>query len=83
MEKPETKRSEGPAKPLLAGRVLRVLFGVALLAGLAVFRPASLLLLGLILFLGASLVVGGIVAHPGCEILVLPSLLARRQLQYF
>ncbi len=83
MEKPEIKNSDGPAKPLIGGRLLRVLFGAALLAGLAIFRPASPLVLGLVLFLGISLVAGGILAHPGCEIFVLPSLLARTQLHCF
>lgn len=83
MEKLEAKPHESQAKPLVVGRVLRVLFGVALLAGVATFRPAGLLVPGLLLFLGISLIAGGLLAHPGCEILMLPSLLARRQLQCF
>jgi hypothetical protein len=82
-EKTESKPSAAPAKPLLFGRLLRVLAGAALLGALAAFRPASLLLLALLAFLGVSLVVGGLLAHPGCEIFVLPSLVARRQLQCF
>jgi hypothetical protein len=82
-EKREANSCEASDKPLLIGRLLRVLAGVAVLAALAAFRPASFLLLGLVLFAGISLVVGGLLAHPGCEIFVLPSLLARRQLQCF
>ncbi len=83
MEKTDTKSCDVPARPLLAGRLLRVLSGVAVLAAVAAFRPGSLLILGLLLFLGISLVVGGLLAHPGCEIFVLPSLLARRRIQCF
>jgi hypothetical protein len=82
-EKAETEAREAPARPLLFGRLLRVLSGAALLGALAAFLPASLLLLALLAFLGVSLILGGVLAHPGCEIFVLPSLLARRQLQCF
>jgi len=83
MEQPEGTPREGLPKPLVVGRALRVLCGVALLAGLAAYRPGGPVVLSILLFLGISLVVGGLLAHPGCEILALPSLVARKQLQCF
>jgi hypothetical protein len=70
-------------KPLLVGRVLRVLSGLAFL-GWLFFAPLSdMIWNGLLLFLGISFLVGGIMAHSGCEITALPNLFLRKRLNVF
>ena len=71
------------APPLLFGRILRILLGLALLAWLVIFPPAEFLWRGVLLFFGLSLVIGGIMAYPGCEIWALPNLLLRRRMHCF
>jgi hypothetical protein len=71
------------APPLLFGRILRIISGLALLAWLAISPPADFLWRGMLLFFGLSLVVGGSMAYPGCEIWALPNLLLRRRMQCY
>ncbi len=65
-------------RPLILGRLTRVLAGLGTLAaafwfvewqGLAILAGLALVLLGL------SFVVGGLVGNPGCELTALPNLL--------
>jgi len=71
------------APPLLFGRILRIVLGLALLVWLVLFPPAGFLWRGLLLFFGLSLVIGGIMAYPGCEIWALPNLVLRRRMQCY
>jgi len=77
------RQGERP-RPLLAGRLLRVLVGTALILSVPFvpdFDQAWIGITALILG-GATFVVAGIRANPGCEITALPNLLlpANRQL---
>jgi hypothetical protein len=69
--------------PLLFGRILRIVSGLALVAWLAISPPPGRLWQGALLFFGLSLLIGGIMAYPGCEIWALPNLLLRRRMQCF
>ncbi len=71
------------APPLLFGRLLRIISGLALVGWLVVSPPSGLPWRLLLLFLGISLVVGGIMAYPGCECLALPNLLLRRHMHCY
>ena len=69
-------------RPLLFGRLLRVLAGLlALYWGAHLWGPnlGSVLLI----LLGVSFVVGGLRAIPGCEITALPNLLLRKPLHLY
>lgn len=70
-------------KPLLVGRVLRVLSGVAFLGWLFFAPPGEMVWSGVLLFLGVSFLVGGIMGNPGCEITALPNLFFRKRLHVF
>jgi hypothetical protein len=73
-------------KPLLFGRLLRVLFGLATLASLASLAflgPIGLLAQAALGFLGVSFLGGGIIANPGCEITALPNLVFRKRAHCF
>lgn len=70
-------------KPLMVGRLLRIVFGVAALASLGFVGNAGIALQAALLFLGASFLVGGIIANPGCEITALPNLLFRKRMHVF
>jgi hypothetical protein len=67
-------------KPLLVGRMLRIILGIVTLVYL-LRNPLSLIWQIILAFIGVSLIVGGIIAHPGCEIWALPSLLFRSRTQ--
>lgn len=69
--------------PLLFGRILRIVVGLALLVWLAISPPPGLLWRGVLLFFGLSFVIGAIMAYPGCEIWALPNLLLRRRMQCY
>lgn len=69
-------------KPLLVGRLLRIILGIGTLA-YVFFSPWGLFWQVVLVFLGVSLVVGGIMAYPGCEIWALPSVLFRKRLHCF
>lgn len=64
-------------KPLVIGRVTRVLFGIATFILIPVIGVATLTFWGVaaLILLGLSFVVGGIVGNPGCELTALPNLL--------
>jgi len=63
-------------KPLVIGRVTRLLFGVGTLALVAVIDTSTLSIWGTfaLIALGLSFVVGGIVGNPGCELTAIPNL---------
>jgi hypothetical protein len=67
-------------KPLLVGRMLRIILGIGALVYL-LLNPLSRIWQIILAFIGVSLIVGGIIGHPGCEILALPSLLFRSRAQ--
>jgi hypothetical protein len=69
--------------PLLFGRLLRILSGLALFAWLLISPPSGLPLRLVVLFFGISLVVGGVMAYPGCEVMALPNLLLRRRMHCY
>jgi len=71
------------APPLLFGRLLRIVSGVALLVWLVISPPSGLPWRVVLAFFGISLVVGGIMAYPGCEISALPNLLLRRHIHCY
>ena len=63
-------------EPLLVGRSVRVLLGIAVLAGIPFVPSFDLAWLGILALLlaGASLILGGLLANPGCEVTALPNL---------
>ena len=69
-------KSPAQLKPLIVGRVTRVLFGMASFVVIGVLGPDTLTIWGAIGLgaLGASFVVGGVVGNPGCEITAIPNL---------
>ena len=76
----ETK-SLATLRPLLVGRVSRILAGLASLGAVAFVPMDGLGLLGgaALIVLGLSFVVGGIVGNPGCEVTALPNLFLRSE----
>lgn len=67
-------------KPLLGGRLLRMVLGIVALVYL-LLNPLSVIWQIILAFIGVSLIVDGLIAHPGCEIWALPSLLFRSRTQ--
>ena len=63
-------------KPLLFGRLSRVLFGMGTFAVIVFVGPEQLTLWGTVALglLGVSFLVGGLVGNPGCEITALPNM---------
>ncbi len=63
-------------KPLLFGRIARVLSGIGMFFVVWLITPQKLTLFGsaALMFLGVSLFVGGIMSNPGCEITAIPNL---------
>ena len=70
------QRTSSTLKPLLIGRVTRVLFGIGTLVAVAVIGPSTLTTGGTIglVALGLSFLVGGIAGNPGCEVTAIPNL---------
>ena len=70
------KRCSTELKPLVIGRVTRVLFGIGTFVLVAVVGPSQLTIWGTValIFLGASFLIGGIWGNPGCEITAIPNL---------
>ena len=66
----DEKKATATIKPLLFGRIARVLFGLVTLGIIPVFNPGGVGLL-VLLFLGISFLVSGMIANPGCEITAL------------
>lgn len=64
-------------RPLIIGRVTRVLFGIGTLILIAVIGPSILTKGGTaaLIVLGLSFLIGGIVGNPGCELTAIPNLL--------
>jgi len=62
--------SHAELKPLLFGRVTRVVFGAATLVLIWIVGVETLSIWGALAlgFLGVSFLVGGIVGNPGCEL---------------
>lgn len=60
-------------KPLLVGRLTRVIFGLGAFAWIGIESPGWIGTAVLAL-LGLSFVIGGLVANPGCEITAIPNL---------
>ncbi len=65
-------------RPLLVGRLTRVLFGLGALAGAVLVAlqgdPATWLGAAALGLLGLSFLIGGLAANPGCELSALPNL---------
>ena len=63
-------------KPLLFGRLTRVLFGIGTFVVIGIVGPSQLTFWGTLalILLGVSFVVGGLMGNPGCEITALPNL---------
>ena len=70
-------------KPLLFGRVLRIVFGLATLVSLPFVGSVGVLAQAGLAFVGVSFLVGGLVANPGCELTALPNLLFRTRAHCF
>ncbi len=68
-------------KPLVIGRVTRLLFGVGMLALVAVIGTSTLSIWGTfaLIALGLSFLVGGIVGNPGCELTAIPNLILSKK----
>jgi len=83
---PMDDEDESNVRPLLIGRVLRILAGagtlwLALHLGLDQLGPWGF---GSLLFLAVSFLLSGLMAMPGCEIFAIPNLLfARNKRKYF
>ncbi len=66
-----------PLKPLLFGRITRVVFGaVALYWGVRLWNSDLLSMAAslMVILLGLSFLVGGLMANPGCEVTALVNL---------
>ncbi len=74
-----SERRLATLKPLLVGRVSRILAGLASLGAVAFVPLAGFGFLGAaaLAVLGLSFLVGGFVGNPGCEVTALPNLLLR------
>jgi hypothetical protein len=70
-----------PLKPLLFGRLSRVLFGMGTFAVIGFVGPGQLSLWGTVALglLGISFLVGGLMGNPGCEITALPNLFLSKE----
>ena len=70
-----------PLKPLLFGRLSRVLFGMGTFAVIVFVCPGQLSLWGTVALglLGISFLVGGLMGNPGCEITALPNLFLSKE----
>ena len=70
-----------PLKPLLFGRLSRVLFGMGTFAVIVFVGPGQLSLWGTVALglLGISFLVGGLMGNPGCEITALPNLFLSKE----
>ncbi len=70
------KRSPAELRPLLFGRMTRVVFGILTLVLIPVIGADTLTPMGTggLLFLGISFLVGGLMGNPGCEITSIPNL---------
>ena len=68
-------------KPLLLGRLSRVLFGLGTFAVIVLVGPQELSMWGTLALglLGISFLVGGLTGNPGCEITALPNLLLSKE----
>lgn len=68
-------------KPLIIGRLTRVLFGIGTLAVVGIVGPRELSFWGTfaLILLGISFVVGGLLGNPGCEITALPNLFLSKE----
>ena len=64
-------------KPLLIGRVSRIVFGVGTFVLIWIIGGDALGTIGTgaLVFLGASFLIGGLTGNPGCEITAIPNLL--------
>lgn len=71
----QTKLSK--LKPLLFGRITRVVFGLAFLIAAVAMSTDQIGIAGflVLLFLGLSFLVAGLIGNPGCELSALPNLL--------
>lgn len=74
----ETPQPATHLKPLLIGRVSRIVFGIAVIyCGTKLWHqnlPAIIVSIAVLLF-GLSFLVGGLMANPGCEITALLNML--------
>ncbi len=70
-------------KPLLFGRVSRVLFGLGTFVLIWVIGVDTLTLIGTgaLAFLGVSFLIGGIMGNPGCELTAIPNLFRSKENQ--
>ena len=68
-------------KPLMFGRVSRVLFGLGTFVLIRVIGVRTLTLIGTgaLAFLGASFLIGGVIGNPGCELTAIPNLFLSKE----
>lgn len=71
-------------KPLLFGRLARVMFGIGLFVAIWMIDPQKLTVWGTstLIFLGVSFLVGGIMGNPGCEITAIPNLFLSKKKRF-
>ena len=72
----ESQSDSPQRRPLVIGRVTRIVFGIMSFVIVAVLGTSTLGGIGtaLIVFLGVSFIVGGLIGNPGCEITAIPNL---------
>lgn len=72
----ESASSSSQRRPLVVGRVTRIVFGVMSFVLVALLGTSTLGGIGaaLLVLLGVSFIVGGLIGNPGCEITAIPNL---------
>ncbi len=70
-------------KPLLFGRISRMLFGVGTFVLIWAVGVDTLTFIGTValVFLGASFLIGGLMGNPGCELTAIPNLFRSKENQ--
>lgn len=73
-----------PLRPLIVGRVTRVLFGIGVIVTALLTEVLQISVLGFValVLLGLSFLVGGLAAIPGCELSALPNLILPKRYRF-
>ncbi|MEE9171211.1 MAG: hypothetical protein V3U73_15740 [bacterium] len=80
------EQSLAKLRPLLFGRITRMIFGIITLSLIPFVAPGRFEVISIVglLFLGISFLVGGLISNPGCEITALFNLfLPSRKRKHF
>lgn len=78
----ETPQPATHLKPLLIGRLSRIVFGLAVIyCGIKLWHqnPAAIIASLAVLLFGLSFLIGGLIANPGCEITALLNVLRPKE----